>query len=221
MKTTSLACLLLLAAPLAAGAAVHVEVGGEGRRIIVNESSDQHARRFSTRLVIVPEASLLPLIDRHADSAQLDPRLVKAVIQVESGYNPQALSRAGAMGLMQLMPETARDLEVANPYDPDENLRGGTLYLRQLLDRFKGSLELALAAYNAGPEPVERHGGIPPYAETRDYVRRILSLYRGYPVQLRRLVGAAKGLATGARVYLTRSRGSSRLLLTTSLDARE
>ncbi|HET7178061.1 MAG TPA: lytic transglycosylase domain-containing protein [Solirubrobacterales bacterium] len=234
MKTKAFASLLLLLCPLAGTAEVRVGVGASGRRIIWNESADQHARRLSGRLVAVPDAALLPMIDRHAGSQQLDPRLVKAVIQVESGYNPRALSKAGAMGLMQLMPETARDLSVRDPYDPEENLRAGTAYLRQLLDRFRGSVELALAAYNAGPEPVERHGGIPPYAETRDYVRHILSLYMGHPVDLgptlasqmtRSMTGlASRGLAITAgvrRIYLTRPVGSARLLLTTAIDPRK
>jgi soluble lytic murein transglycosylase-like protein len=229
MKTKALASLLLLLSPLAAWAEVRVGIGAAGRKVIFNESSAQHARRVSGRLVPVPDAALLPLIDRNAGAQQLDPRLVKAVVQVESGYNPRALSKAGAMGLMQLMPETARELAVANPYDPDENLRGGTAYLRQLLDRFKGSVELALAAYNAGPEPVERHGGVPPYAETRDYVRHILSLYMGRQVELgARLEGQVTGLASrglaitaGVRkIYLTRPVGSARLLLTTAVRER-
>jgi soluble lytic murein transglycosylase len=222
MKTRAFACTLLCLCPLAAAAEVRVGLGAGGRRIIFNESASQHARRVSGRLVPVPDVALLPMIDRNAGSQQLDPRLVKAVIQVESGYNPRALSKAGAMGLMQLMPETARDLDVRDPYDPDENLRGGTAYLRQLLDRFKGSVELALAAYNAGPAPVERHGGIPPYAETRDYVRHILSLYMGRQVELEgQMTGlASRGLALGAgvrRIYLTRPVGGARMLLTTAI----
>lgn len=108
----------------------------------------------------------------------LDPELVKAVIQMESGWNPLALSKKGAMGLMQLMPQTANELGVKDPYDIEENLNGGTRYLRHLLDRF-GDVELALAAYNAGPRVVERYKGIPPYPETRSYVRSILYQYTG------------------------------------------
>ena len=118
-----------------------------------------------------------PLIREHAARHALRVELVRAVIQVESGYNPSARSPKGAMGLMQLMPATARQLGVRNAYDPDENIRGGCAYLRQLLDRYQGNEELALAAYNAGSEAVDRHGNaVPPYRETRDYVSKVSRL---------------------------------------------
>lgn len=114
------------------------------------------------------------LIVQHAQAQNLRADLVRAVVQVESGYNPRALSSKGAMGLMQLMPGTARQLGVRAPFDPEENIRGGTTYLRQLLERFDGNEELALAAYNAGPMAVDRYGNqVPPYRETRDYVRKV------------------------------------------------
>ncbi len=118
------------------------------------------------------------IVQEHAGRHALRPELVRAVIQVESGFNPRARSPKGAMGLMQLMPATAMALGVHDPYDPADNIRGGTAYLRRLLDRFDGNEELALAAYNAGPEAVDRYGRqIPPYRETRDYVKRIGALH--------------------------------------------
>ena len=119
------------------------------------------------------------LIGLTAREHQLQPALVKAVIAAESGFDPEAVSRRGAQGLMQLMPETAQALGVDDPFQPVENVRGGTRYLRLMLDRY-GDVERALAAYNAGPTAVDRFGGIPPYQETRDYVRRVMSYYRAY-----------------------------------------
>jgi soluble lytic murein transglycosylase-like protein len=108
----------------------------------------------------------------------VSPSLIRAVIQAESGYNPQAVSRAGAGGLMQLMPGTARHLKVADRFDPGQNVDGGVRYLKFLLDTFQGDVSLALAAYNAGLSKVARYGGIPPYEETRTYVSRVLSYMR-------------------------------------------
>lgn len=164
---------------IAGAAGVRVEMGPSGRRIIINENSVQRSRRLAGRLVPVPSADLEPLIRRHSDAQNLDPKLVEAVIQVESGYNHKAVSNKGAMGLMQLTPDTASLFNVHNPFDAEDNVRAGTRYLRQLLDRFAGRVELALAGYNAGPGAVEKHRGIPPYAETRDYVKQVMALYRG------------------------------------------
>jgi soluble lytic murein transglycosylase-like protein len=114
------------------------------------------------------------LIDSTAAAHGVEPRLVKALIQVESAYQPRATSRKGAMGLMQLMPETARRLSVADPYDPRANIEGGVRHLKALLDRYE--ISLALAAYNAGEAAVEKFRGIPPYPETRNYVRDVMRL---------------------------------------------
>lgn len=209
-------CLIFALCPgLAAADGVRVAVGPSGRKVILNEGSSDRTRRLSATLVAVPDVELEPMIARHSGAQNLDPKLVKALIQVESGYNLRALSNKGAMGLMQLMPATASLLDVRNPYDADDNLRGGTRYLRQMLDRFAGRVELALSAYNAGPGAVERHGGIPPYAETRAYVRRILTLYRGEEADVS---AAASADAVGFRRKAHLVRGpNNRLLLTTSL----
>lgn len=177
---------------------VRVGISPDGQKIIYNESPAQHARRYSSRLSPIPDAQLLPLIERHSLAQNLDPRLVRALIQAESGYNQRALSNKGAIGLMQLMPMTAKLLRVSDPWDAEENVRGGTAYLRQLIDRFQGRLEWAVAAYNAGPGAVERHRGIPPYRETREYVHRVLALYQGGEGQVARVTTASPGVARPA-----------------------
>lgn len=120
------------------------------------------------------------LIRTAAGRYNLDADLVRAVIRAESDFNSSARSQKGAMGLMQLMPETAKLHNVADAYNPSDNVEGGVRHLRMLLDRYQGNLELSLAAYNAGSGAVEKHGGIPPFAETREYVRRVLRFYDSY-----------------------------------------
>jgi soluble lytic murein transglycosylase-like protein len=112
-------------------------------------------------------------ITEHAQRERVAADLVRAVIQVESAFNPIAVSAKGAMGLMQLMPATAVELGVVNPFDPDQNIRGGVVYLRQLLNRYNGNVELALAAYNAGIGNVTKYGDVPPFKETQNYVKKI------------------------------------------------
>jgi len=117
-----------------------------------------------------------------ADQTNMDSRLIQAVIQIESAGDPDAVSSTGAIGLMQIMPETARELNI-NPHDPQENIIGGATYLSQMLKRF-GRLELALAAYNAGPGAVNQYGGIPPYPETIRYVKNVIKTYDSLKNQL-------------------------------------
>ena len=117
------------------------------------------------------------LIDKYAEKNGLDSDFVKAVVKQESGFNPNATSKCGAMGLMQLMPATAEGLGVTNAYDAEQNIMGGTKYLKGLMDRFDNNKSLALAAYNAGPNAVKKYGGIPPYMETQNYVKNVLSSY--------------------------------------------
>lgn len=119
------------------------------------------------------------IVSEKANKYNLDPSLVHAVIKAESNGNPYAVSRKGAMGLMQLMPSTAKDLSVNNPFDPEDNIDGGVRYLRYLIDKFNGDLTLALAAYNAGPKNVEKTGTVPQIPETKQYVKKVLSLYKG------------------------------------------
>ncbi|KAB2959719.1 MAG: lytic transglycosylase domain-containing protein [Thermoanaerobaculia bacterium] len=198
---------LVLAAALAAPAfagKVEISVRQDGVRVMKNEPAESRARRLAQRFVEIPDGRLADLIERWAFERDLDPQLVRAVVQVESGYNPRALSNKGAMGLMQLMPATARELDVADPWNPEQNVRGGTAYLRRMLDRF-GELDLALAAYNAGPEAVLQHAGVPPFAETRDYVRKIFCLLDGGCSESRELDGRPVKIERGPdnRIRLT------------------
>jgi soluble lytic murein transglycosylase-like protein len=180
--------LIALAAPRQVDAQIYAWRDVNGTLVLSDRKLDDGAMTYA-----VPEASGIrattptadrtareqfePLIREHAARHALRVELVRAVIQVESGYNPRAQSPKGAMGLMQLMPATARQLGVSNAFDPAENIRGGCTYLRQLLNRYHGNEELALAAYNAGSDAVDRHGNtVPPYQETRNYVKKVSRL---------------------------------------------
>ena len=119
------------------------------------------------------------IFDAAGRKYNLSPNLLKAVAKVESNFRPHVTSRAGAMGIMQLMPGTAKHLGVTDPFDPEQNIMGGAKYLREMLNRFDGDIELALAAYNAGPGAVVKHGGIPPFRETQNYVPKVMGLFGG------------------------------------------
>jgi len=120
------------------------------------------------------------VIETYSSAYQVDPQMVRAIIAIESCFDKKAVSSVGARGLMQLMPATARELKVWDSFDANQNIRGGTKYFSQMLTRFNNNTELALAAYNAGPGAVEKYGGIPPYAETQGYVKKVLKRYERY-----------------------------------------
>jgi len=145
---------------------------------IISEGTQKGETKKTDR-VVTDSPDYEEIIMRNSMKYNIDSSLIRAVITAESNWQPMAVSPKGAMGLMQLMPSTAREMDVKNPFNPEENIEGGTRYLRYLLDIFGGDLKLALAAYNAGPDTVRRYSGIPPIVETRDYVKRVLSLYNG------------------------------------------
>lgn len=171
--------LLLLVTGAAADIYRYVDADG-----VVHFTNDPPSKKFklyrregsitsSRQSDLAVPSSIGNIIRHYSEKYSLEEGLVHAVIKAESNYNATAVSKKGALGMMQLMPGTARLLKVDNPLDPAENIGGGSRYLRQMLDEFNGNLDFALAAYNAGPNAVKRHGGIPPYEETRTYVKRV------------------------------------------------
>ena len=126
------------------------------------------------------ERALHPIIERVANSYEVDPALIKAIVMAESSYDSMAISKRGARGLMQLMPSTAEALGVEDSFDPEHNINGGVKYFKRLLNRYDGNIELALAAYNAGSSKVRKYNGIPPYKSTRIYIAKVIEYYQYY-----------------------------------------
>ncbi|MEK6697300.1 MAG: lytic transglycosylase domain-containing protein [Candidatus Deferrimicrobiota bacterium] len=176
--------------PVVSGADIYRYVDGEG---VIHYSNTQPDEKFTLYLregsKAAPRApaSALPgaswmtgYVDRFSRANDLPPALVHAIIKAESNGQRKAVSRKGAEGVMQLMPFTSKRLRVADPFDPIENIEGGIKYIKELLVTFEGNLTNTVAAYNAGPAAVRKYGGVPPYQETRLYVRRVMDLYRQY-----------------------------------------
>lgn len=153
------------------GTKIIYNVGGSSRGSNLEWYAKQHDRR----------SKYDPIIERYAEQYRVDPTLIRAVIQVESDFNPQTVSHKGARGLMQLMPATARRFGVTTVHDPEQNIHGGVKYLAYLLQLFNEDMPRVLAGYNAGENAVLKYGGVPPYAETTEYVRRGMSVYYGRP----------------------------------------
>jgi hypothetical protein len=170
---------------------------GNSKKYKKLKSTVQAERQNSTAPQHSPAPSRAPLSSSNYPSTYVDiintacgrhgvdPALVHALVKVESDFNPYALSRKGAMGLMQLMPETALVMNVGNSFNPNDNIDGGVKYLRYLIDRYEGNLQLALAAYNSGETAVKKWGTIPPYPETQNYVQRIMKIYNGNELAFR------------------------------------
>jgi soluble lytic murein transglycosylase-like protein len=191
LTATTIALLIaaaLLGLPCEAGADIYMRIHKDGHTEFTNTPSGSGWVFYMRESGYMPfvkfseggkPKSIDEIISEIASEYEIDRHLVKAIITAESGSDPEAVSRKGAQGLMQLMPATSRELKVAKPFDPKENIIGGVKYIKGLLASY-GDLRLALAAYNAGPAAVKKYAGIPPYRETIQYVKRVLKYYRQF-----------------------------------------
>lgn len=187
MKRVILSCALVLVAATAAFADVKLVVRSDGSKVIINDRRNSPGETLSQSTLLWlsrqrdRRSEYDPIIERYSSRYGVDPVLIRAVILVESNFEPGTISHKGARGLMQLMPGTAKRFKVGQIHDPEQNIRGGVAYLAFLLDLFPNDLPRVLASYNAGENAVVRHRGIPPYRETRQYVQKALTVYYGRP----------------------------------------
>jgi soluble lytic murein transglycosylase-like protein len=209
-----MATAFALATPVVAHAQIYAWRDASGNLVLSDKARDPSAKTYAVATSVISAnfrttkplsrraAQYQSLIEEHASRNTVSADLVRALIQAESAFNPRALSPKGAMGLMQLMPATAVEYGVADPYDPVENIRAGVKYLKRLLDSYEGRVELALAAYNAGPGAVKKYGGtVPPYRETQNYVANVSNdaaagtqdLTAGPPTRIYRTVEVVDG----------------------------
>jgi hypothetical protein len=195
----------------------NVSGGGKNRKRVSAESEPVRTvpRTRSSESSASPAGApgaYVDIVNSACNRHGVDPSLVQAIIKVESDFNPYALSRKGAMGLMQLMPQTALDWNVSDSFNPSDNIDGGVRYLRYLLDRYEGNLSLALAAYNSGETAVKRWGTIPPFRETQNYVQRILKIYNGRAWNGGRAGGSSKNYVNRYTIYMGYSDDGSLVL---------
>ncbi|MCI9568362.1 MAG: lytic transglycosylase domain-containing protein [Lachnospiraceae bacterium] len=182
------------------------------RALQTKKSDGDFQTVFQTKYQNMPE-SMDSIFEEASAKYGVSSNLLKAVAKAESNFNPNAVSKAGAIGVMQLMPATARSLGVSDPYDARQNIMGGAKYLKENLERFDGNVSLALAAYNAGPNSVQKYGGIPPYKETQNYVKTVTS-YMGTPIHTGKMVTGSsryclEGLSSGSSSFDSQLRLSS------------
>lgn len=150
----------------------------QAANVAQNTAPTNNSAGTTARMHNLPPQQIEEIIQKTAAKYGIDPKLLSAVAETESNYRPDAVSSAGAIGVMQLMPDTASALGVSDPYDAQQNIEGGAKYLKELLNDFGGDVREAVAAYNAGPQAVKKYQGVPPYAETQNYVSHVLDLYQ-------------------------------------------